>query len=265
MKKKPPVSDEELSAFLDAELPARGRAELAERLLADTALRRRLEEDRETQEALRAEFAALEGEEEAVPGRFEAQIDGLTAALSRRRRRPLVWRRLAAGLVLFAAGWGAHSGYTTYGPWRVPNVVQDAAQAHQIFANSPVRPVETSSVPLLRRWFAAHLGEDVTIPDLQSVGLHLIGGRLLSSERGPLAQMIYEDIRGQRLSLYVAVDDQTGGPEVEIVRFEAVDAGYWRDGDVFYTVVAESSVEQVIAVASAFGITARSESGASGN
>jgi anti-sigma factor RsiW len=46
------------------------------------------------------------------------------------------------------------------------------------------------------------LGQTVAAPDLSSLGYHLIGGRLLATERGaPAALFMYDDTAGHRLSL----------------------------------------------------------------
>ena len=245
------LSDEAIGAFIDRELAGAERAAVAERLLADPESRGRHDADTRIKVALKEGLTRFD----PGPADFAMEASVLAAARARPRRR-VAWRTMCAAVALVGLGWVGHAGYQSWLDWQVPQLVEDAAQAHQVFAHDSMRPVETQNASTLETWFSAHLGEQITIPDLRPAGLHFMGGRLLSFEQGALAQIIYEDARGQRLSLYIAETDADESQEaMEIVRLEEVDAGYWRDGGVTYAVVAESSVEQVIAVASVIGIT----------
>lgn len=251
-------TDEEIAALLDKEVDGTERARLAERVLADREARARLDADARIKRALREEIAGFDPD----PASYALEAEALA---SMTRREPRVgWQVALAGVALLATGWGGRVGYELWSEWQVPPMVEEAAQAHQVFAHDRMRPVETADAGTLTEWFSVHVGAPVTIPDLRPAGLRFVGGRLLSSEQGALAQMIYEDPLGQRLSLYLAEDTEDDGedldrePEMEIVRLDEVDAGYWREGGVTYAVVAETSVEQVIAVATAIGVAADS-------
>ncbi len=244
-----PVTDKEIGSFIDREVRGAPRAAIAERLLADPQSRARHDADSRLKQLLREELAAFDPD----PSAYALEASALAAARTRPNRR-IGWRTVSSAVVLLAIGWGGHIGLEIWREWQVPPLVEEAAQAHQVFANDAMRPVESQNAATLTAWFTAHLGEPITIPDLRPAGLRFIGGRLLSSDNGALAQIIYEDADGLRLSLYIAEDHDSGSEDVEIVRLEEVDAGYWRDGGVTYAVVAESSVEQVIAVASVIGV-----------
>lgn len=255
MTNREPLSDETVGAFIDRELPDAERALVAERLLADAEMRSRHDTDSRIKGQLHDALAAFDPDPAAIADHAEA----LAAAQVVPVRR-VGWRAGGAAAALFALGWGGNMALDAWLDGQVPQLVEDAAQAHQVFAHDSMRPVETQNAATLETWFTAHLGEPITIPDLRPAGLRFIGGRLLSSEQGALAQIIYEDVRGQRLSLYIA-DDAAGDSQedMEIVELEEVDAGYWREGGVTYAVVAESSVEQVIAVASVIGVAPDAE------
>jgi anti-sigma factor RsiW len=249
MNEMRPPTDEEIGAFIDREATVAERAATAERLLAHPEAQARLRTDRALKEALLEELAAFD----PAPGDYALEADALAMAKLRSERRT-GWRRVTAAAALVAAGWGGHMGYAAWRDSQVPSLVEDAAQAHQVFAYDHTRPVETHNAAALSAWFSEHLGEPVVIPDLSAAGLRFIGGRLLATDNGALGLVIYEDGVGRRLSLYIAEDNGSDIDEMEIVRLEEVDAGYWRDGGVTYAVVAESSVEQVLQVASVIGI-----------
>lgn len=242
-------TDEQISAFIDRETTVAERAEIAERLLADPESRARHQADSALKLRLREELAAFDpGQED-----YTLETAALAAAKLRSDRR-IGWRGVAAATALVGVGWGGHMGYLAWLDRQVPAMVEDAAQAHQVFAHDSVRPVESHNAAVLSAWFSEHLGEPVAIPDLGPAGLRFIGGRLLASEQGAQALVIYEDSLGRRLSLYIAEDTETDVEEMEIIRLDEVDAGYWRDGGMTYAVVAESSVEQVLQVASVIGL-----------
>ena len=160
----------------------------------------------------------------------------------------------AVGLLL-TVGWWSHSLFESYLGVRLPPVVVEAAQAHQVFAADPHRPVELSATATadMVRWFSHHLGKPMHIPSLDEVGLRLIGGRLLTAEDGPAAQLIYEDKAGRRLTLCLSSEPNEVGPEVQIAEIEGLTAGYCQVDDLTYALVAETTEAQLSAIASELG------------
>ena len=55
----------------------------------------------------------------------------------------------------------------------------------------------------LVKWLSKRLGTPIRPPDLSPDGFRLIGGRLLPGETSPAALLMYEDVLGRRLALYV--------------------------------------------------------------
>src|SRR5439155_16750884 len=52
-------------------------------------------------------------------------------------------------------------------------------------------------------WLSKRLGTEIKPPSLKPIGSELIGGRLLPGDSGQVAQFMYHDATGQRLTLYV--------------------------------------------------------------
>jgi anti-sigma factor RsiW len=191
--------------------------------------------------------------------------DLLAEQLAHRLGRRRTWLRyrtrlagLAAAVLFLALGWGAHVAVERLGEAAVPEVVESAALAHEIFAEDLVRPVElpASAAGEMTNWFSAHLGERIKIPDLKDVGLRLIGGRLLSSETGPLVQLLYEDGKKRRLTLYLSTQQESEDDPLEVVRLDDVNAGYWQEDDMLYAVVAKAATEQIQLIAAELGAPA---------
>jgi len=80
----------------------------------------------------------------------------------------------------------------------------------------------------------------------------LLGGRLLPGERGPVAQFMYADRSGKRLTLYVARSES--GETGTAFRFSqegAVGVFYWVDRSMGYALSAELPRDELLRVADA--------------
>ena len=248
----PQVHEEELHAFVDGQLP-RGRCTVVLAYLG-----------RHPEEVERLAAYALQKEQlrRRLEG-FELPSDdpataGLQRALADRLSRPSYrdWlRRAAAIAALLAAGWWSNTLYRDHLADRLPDVVVEAAQAHEFFGANPNRPVELPTVAAaeMATWFSRHLGELVEIPSLGGMGLRLVGGHLLAGDDGPVAQLIYEDASGYRVSLCLSSAPNDSGPEVELVTLEGWTAGYWHEGDLTYALVGNTSEQQLVAIATRLG------------
>jgi anti-sigma factor RsiW len=205
------VTEAELHAYADRQLTPERTAEVAAWLAhrPDEAARVQAWEDDKRE--LRALFDPVL--DEAVP-----------PALQHAARRPARWfarPALAAAaallLVLAAggAGWalrGAHDAPLLATAPRTNDFAARAAIAHAVYAPEVRRPVEVDGAheDQLVTWLSRRMGATMKAPHLQSLGYALEGGRLLPGERGPVAQFMYRDEAGRRLTLYVS--NEKAGP-----------------------------------------------------
>jgi anti-sigma factor RsiW len=248
----PDIGEGELQAFVDGQLPRdRSTAVLAylgrhpEEIprLAQYALQK---------EELRRSLAAI-----SLPGDDPTTLQ-LQRTLTDRLKRPDhgAWLRRAATVVLLlATGWASNGVYRNYLEHRLPALVVEAAQAHEVFGDDSQRPVEltAASQAEMAAWFSRHLGEEIEIPSLRAIGLHLVGGRLLPGEDSPIAQLIYEDSSKRRLTLCLSAEPTDAGPAIELVEVEGLTAGYWDGGEVSYALVAHTPDLQLVAIAAELG------------
>lgn len=116
----PPVNDETLIAYLDAELDPAGMDTVEQALEVHAALRQRLQRLVETGEQLRASYAGMA--EETVPPRLVQAI--LAAPAPRTRSTPAASTPPTPRLSL--TGWLSHWFGTVNGPWR-PTALASAA------------------------------------------------------------------------------------------------------------------------------------------
>lgn len=247
-----PVDEHELQALVDGRLPE-------ERCTAVLAYlgRHPQEIERVTQYAMQKEELRRCIEAVDLPA-----DDPTTAALQERLAKRLSrpdygrWLRRAASVaLLLGAGWSSHVIYQTYVDAGPPALVVEAAQAHEVFSDDRQRPVELTAAARteMASWFSYHLAAPVEIPSLRALGLYLVGGRLLSGDDGPVAQLIYEDRDGRRLTLGLSSVPVDAGDEVRLVEVGGLLAGYWQKGELTYALVAETSDQQLVTIAAELG------------
>jgi anti-sigma factor RsiW len=173
------------------------------------------------------------------------------------RPSPRHWRLAGlAASVLFAGvaiGWIAR-GSAALAPQPGASFARSAAIAHAVYSPEVRHPVEVGAdqEDHLVKWLSKRLGTDLRAPKLASAGYELVGGRLLSGSQGPVAQFMYQDAKGQRLTLYVTA--QKGDGRDTAFRFsqeDKVSVFYWIDHNYGYALSGEMKRENLLALATA--------------
>lgn len=230
-----PVSEDELHAFIDGQLPADRREAVASWLSENPEQAAMVAAWRAQAEGIRARYGAVA--DEPVPERLKVEnVLRMTGAVSRK------WMALAAAAATIAfivggtAGWFAR-GASAAAPTGFESFTADAVEAHKLYVVEVRHPVEVpgSDRAHMTQWLTKRLGYEQRVPDLQSMGLKLIGGRLLPGPTGAAAFYMYEGPSGERFTIYCA---KAGVPETAL-RFKQgnqVSAFYWVDDKVAYVV-----------------------------
>ena len=270
----PPVTEADLHAFVDGHLPAERQAEIAAFLAARPDDAQRVEAYRAQKRELHALFDPVLDEQ--PPQRLLKSARPRTVS-------PTPWylQRLAAGLAIAvisgATGWGLRGvGPGTGGddaarmaavqpaPGGLTLVsaggfAQRAAVAHAVYSPDVRRPVEVDAAheDQLVAWLSKRMGAPMKPPHLQAQGYTLEGGRLLPGGQGPVAQFMYRDEQGSKLTLYVSNDvadvgsaagpgaaSKTGAKNADTTfRFAkegAVNVFYWVDGPFGYALSSDA-------------------------
>src|SRR3546814_13417084 len=90
--------------------------------------------------------------------------------------------------------------------------------------------MDASQGPELQAWLSARLGRPMALPDLQTYGFALLGGRMLATPDGAAAMLVYQDAEGGRISVYVRPSTRPGDVRGSR-REEGLALRYWfRDG-----------------------------------
>lgn len=241
----------DLHAFLDGQLDPRQEAAVLARLAADPGLRERVSAYAEQNLALKLAQAEglmprqpLAGPASALTWRLREQI---------RRHRYL---RVAAAVLLFVMGWGARDLSDELFSSRLPSYARDGVADHEVFAEArrPTIEVAADDADKLERMLVAQLGHRMEVPQLQSVGLHLIGVRRTGTEDGPGSQFIYEDRQGKRLTLLVAPSiDEPDEESVAVTESDGYVIGYWRGHAFGYALIGRETPDNLLQLAAAIG------------
>ena len=115
----------------------------------------------------------------------------------------------AAAIVAFVAGsatgWIAR-GASAAAPTGFETFTADALDAYKLYVVEVRHPVEVSGTdrPHMTQWLSKRVGAELRVPDLQTIGLKLVGGRLLPGATGAAAFYMYEGPSGERFTIYCA-------------------------------------------------------------
>jgi anti-sigma factor RsiW len=237
------VTEAELHGYVDAVLPAARAAEVEAYLAEHPEEAARVAAYREQIQALRREYGSIL--DEPVPHRVG----------SRGRWRPFArYAAAAAWLVLGGVvGWHLHA-YSTDRQIETAAWARRAAVAHIVYSPEVRHPVEVGAdqETHLTAWLSKRLGAPLKVPQLGNLGYALVGGRLLPGERGPVAQFMYQDGKGLRLTLYVRVNaDDNRETAFRFAQENNVGVFYWLDRKLGYALSGEVDKTELLRVATA--------------
>jgi anti-sigma factor RsiW len=222
------VSEEELNAYVDNELPADRRSIVEAWLATHPDDAARVAAWRKQADLLCQRYGHLEYE--TPPPRFDLD------RLARRRYGGLaaIAATVTAFLIGAAAGWTVH-GLEIQKPSNLAQFTSDALVAYRLYTVEVRHPVEVPGEerPHLVQWLSKRVGSPLNPPELDKQGLKLVGGRLLPGPTGPSAFFMYETPSGERFTLYcghvndgeTALRYTTGGQNA---------AYYWVDRNLAY-------------------------------
>jgi anti-sigma factor RsiW len=210
-----PVTEDELHAYVDGELAPDRRAAVETWLAAHPDDAVHVAAWRAQGDAIRARYGSVANE--PVPARFD---------LDRLARGERNWTRLAAAAAVLALLIGGAGGWLGRGLWEggapAKAVTAEAVDAHRLYVVEVRHPVEVSGADKdhLGQWLSRRVGYTLSAPNLDTIGLKLIGGRLLPSLTGTAAAFfMYEGASGERFTIYCR---RTQAPE-SALRYRAAD------------------------------------------
>lgn len=234
------IREAQLHALADGVLPEDQRAAVEAHLRAHPQDAARVDAWREQNRQLRALFDPVL--DETVPSALRQAA--APPAANGAWRRPAMQAAAAIALVVAggAGGWLLRGGDERAASASPVSLARSAAIAHAVYTPEVRHPVEVGAEQEahLVQWLSKRLGSSLRPPVLSPLGYRLIGGRLLPGDGdGPVAQFMYEDGGGKRLTLYVA-RERAGRQETAFryVQEKDLSVFYWIDGQLGYALSA---------------------------
>lgn len=238
----PSVTEADLHAYADGQLPETARARI-EAFLADNPDEAAMVAEWQVQNTgIRSLFAGYEKGKDSDP----LLVSPPPAISSAPKRAGIA----AAALLVFALG--AVSGH--YGPARFEKpelqlaasetLPKQAETAFMVYAAEVRHPVEVfaNEEAHLATWLGKRLAiENLKIPNLQSLGFKLVGGRLLPVDGRPGAMFMYENQAGERLTVLVGRNTENRTTSFRFASADKLETFYWIDGELGYAVTGEIS------------------------
>lgn len=238
MSETHPVAEADLHAYADG--------------LLDEAARRRVEahlaEHPETARMVADWQAQNDGLRNAFAGYATTRPSDLQLVAGVKTARPPRCLAMAAAAVLVFAlgGLAGHFGPSLFGKptpqTAIEALPQEARNAYLIYASEVRHPVEVfaDQEAHLATWLGKRLAiDDMKVPNLQTLGFKLVGGRLLPVADKPGAMFMYENETGQRITVLVGRNEDNRETSFRFASAENVETFYWIDGALGYAVTGD--------------------------
>ena len=226
-----PPTEHDLHAYVDGQLDETERQQVAQYLASHPE---QAEQVRQWQQDAQQLRAALSGALHLTPN---PQLDPAAIRHNLRRQRS---RHFATAAVLLIAvsvgglgGWQARS----YALFRHMQPMADAVQAYRMFAVKDGMANDWNGDDA-QGWLDRHFARADRIPDLAAAGFKPVGGRMISTEQGAAAMLVYEGQDGRKVSFYI----RPPGPQHYLLdrgsrRDGELQADYWSSPDYNYALV----------------------------
>lgn len=237
------ISEADLHAYVDGGLAQERRDEVENFLASNPHEQTRVRAYQEQNRLLHACFDSVLAE--PIPTHWQIRM--------RRPRFPI--KAFAAALAWIVVGgllgWFLR-GQVISKTARDTDFPRQAALAHAVYTPEVRHPVEVTAEQEehLVRWLSKRLGGTLKVPHLVDLGYELVGGRLLPGDEGPVAQFMYQEPSGKRLTLYVKTDPSAERETAfQYSQQGKVAVFYWLDRRLSYALSAEIPKDELLRIA----------------
>ncbi len=234
----------QLHAYVDGQLDAQKQLEVEAYLVDNDEARARVQDYQSINDMLRQLYDPIL--DEPIP-------PTLQIAQPRRPNRKRLFTQMAAAAILVTIGLfsGFYLGVNqvmvaTVDESEAEHVVGEAVTAYTVYAPEVRHPVEVSGDQRdhLVAWLSKRMGRNIIAPHLENLDMRLLGGRLLASDDGPGALMMYEDPQGKRIIFYACLTDEKSSA-FHYSKQRDVSVFYWVDNAVIYAIAGEIEKERL--------------------
>ncbi len=252
-------ADVDLMAYVDGTLPPGKMAEIEARLARDPEARAATASWRHNDNLIRG----LAQSADALPRnmRIAALERELATRLQARRRRAFLMGpalgRIAASVLIFAAGWGAHGmfgGGAQMAGAQHPQFVSVTMAGHYAVQYAALQQAEfrPDDMDTALEWMSAQMQHKIDSPKLERLGYVVESARLVSTEAGPMAVFHFRDEDGEQVTVSIAphAPDQSDY-KLRVVRMDADSMAYWTEAGLDYSVISAVDTGRITTLAAA--------------
>jgi len=265
----PPVTEDELHAWVDEVLAPAQRVHVAHYLEAHPQEAQRIEAYRAQRLLLRTALAPIVNEPLPPELNIRRMVESERRTSTQRMFPWFVpaWfngafaRWAMTATVALALCLGGISGWTLRALNDAPfaetsstglmALGHDAVASYKLYAPDRIQPVEirAEAHTRLAAWVRESIGRPIAIPELQDAGYRFMGGRVLASVHGASVLLMYDDDSGSRLVMLArpmqglaqnaAADgmDNAAGNTMTALAVDEVRGFAWHDGELGYSLV----------------------------
>lgn len=229
-----PPNERDLHAYVDHQLSEADRRQLQIWLAAHPEVAAQVHAWQQDAQHLRA---ALGAAPTANP-----QLD---PALIRQRLKHQSRRHLAtAAMLVLAVSLGGLGGWQARQATLVASTLPmtDAMQAYRLFAQERIMPADyqVQGSGDMQAWLDRYFTQAHRLPDLSQAGFNPVSGRLLTTDQGAAAMVLYENPQGRRISFYI----RPPGPQNTLLppgsrNADGLQAQYWSSPGYNYAMVSQ--------------------------
>ncbi|PMX21988.1 MULTISPECIES: anti-sigma factor [Pseudomonas] len=233
-----PPSERDLHAYVDHQLLESDRRVLETYLAAHPEVAAQVHAWQQDAQLLRAALSGV---------LHQPANPGLDPMLIRQRIKHQSRRHFAtAAVLLIAVSLGGIGGWHAREATQPPLLpMADAMQAYRLFAQDGIMPADyrSSDSGTMQTWLDRYFNQAHRLPDLSQAGFKPVSARLLTTEQGAAAMVLYEDTQGRHISFYI----RPPGPDNGFLprgnrSADGLHAEYWSGAGYNYAMV--SPVDQ---------------------
>ncbi|HGG59084.1 MAG TPA: anti-sigma factor [Gammaproteobacteria bacterium] len=236
------ITEVDLHAYVDGQLDEDHRREIEALLQTDPDVAKKVRDCRELNEALHALYDPVL--DEPIPRELMEAAAGNIGGHRAGPPRHRLWKAAAVVAAMSVGGllgWYARGGIQARAPVAAlpasdENTLDLAFLAHAVYTPEVRHPVEVGAdeEKHLVAWLSKRLKSKVRAPRLSQLGYRLLGGRLVTSAEGPAALFMYQNDKGNRLTLFVYQKNTGGDTAFRYAKRNGIQAFYWVEGDLGY-------------------------------
>lgn len=243
MSESPPVSETDLHAYADGFLGEAERQRVESHLAENPEAAQMVADWQAQNDELRGAFAPYATSRPSDLALLSAGSSARNAAAPSR-----LAIAAAAALVFVLGGLAGHFGPMLFQQTPVMTAMDalpnEARNAYLIYASEVRHPVEVfaDQEAHLAKWLGKRLAiTDLKVPNLQTMGFKLVGGRLLPVADKPGAMFMYENDAGRRVTVLVGRNGENKTTSFRFASASGIETFYWIDGDLGYAVTGDIS------------------------